>query len=66
MEEVSDEEKLQIAQHYLLNAPPGQFEDVLKGAAPLRESRATTRSLSAASTTSVETAAIPNAPAGLT
>lgn len=30
VEEVSDEEKLQIAQHYLLNAPPGQFEDVLK------------------------------------
>lgn len=33
VEEVSDEEKLQIAQHYLLNAPPGQFDEVLKGKA---------------------------------
>jgi len=29
-EPVSDEEKLQIAQHYLLNAPPGQFTAVLE------------------------------------
>lgn len=29
VEECSDEEKLQIAQHFLLNAPPGQFKDVL-------------------------------------
>uniref|UniRef100_A0A7S1TQR4 F-actin-capping protein subunit alpha n=1 Tax=Phaeomonas parva TaxID=124430 RepID=A0A7S1TQR4_9STRA len=28
-EEVSDEEKLQIAQHFLLSSPPGQFSDVL-------------------------------------
>lgn len=33
-EEISDEEKLQIAQHYLLNAPPGQFTAVLEGVHP--------------------------------
>jgi hypothetical protein len=31
LQEISAEEKLQIAQHYLLNAPPGQFESVLAG-----------------------------------
>lgn len=30
-QEISAEEKLQIAQHYLLNAPPGQFDSVLAG-----------------------------------
>jgi len=28
-EEVTNEEKLQIAQHYLLSSPPGQFQEVL-------------------------------------
>lgn len=28
-EEVTPEEKLQIAQHYLLSSPPGQFHDIL-------------------------------------
>ena len=32
-EEVSDEEKLKIAQHFLLSSPPGQFSDVLQGEA---------------------------------
>lgn len=30
-EEVSDEEKLKIATAFLLQSPPGQFSDVLKG-----------------------------------
>eukprot|EP01031_Cornospumella_fuschlensis_P027282 gene27282-32954_t len=30
-EEISAEEKLQIAQHYLLSSPPGQFNEVLTG-----------------------------------
>ncbi len=29
--QVTDEEKLQIAQHYLLSSPPGQFQEVLTG-----------------------------------
>lgn len=29
VEEVTDEEKLQITQHYLLSSPPGQFHEVL-------------------------------------
>lgn len=29
--QVTDEEKLQIAQHYLLSSPPGQFQEVLNG-----------------------------------
>jgi capping protein (actin filament) muscle Z-line, alpha len=28
---VTDEEKLQIAQHFLLSSPPGQFQEVLTG-----------------------------------
>ncbi len=28
---MTDEEKLQIAQHYLLSSPPGQFQEVLSG-----------------------------------
>lgn len=28
---MSDEEKLQIAQHFLLSSPPGQFQEVLAG-----------------------------------
>jgi hypothetical protein len=31
VEEVSDEEKLQIAQHFLLSSPPGQFHEILEG-----------------------------------
>ncbi len=31
IQEVTDEEKLQIAQHYLLSSPPGQFNEVLTG-----------------------------------
>lgn len=27
----TDEEKLKIAQHFLLSSPPGQFSDVLSG-----------------------------------
>ena len=34
IEEVSDEEKLQIAQHFLLSSPPSQFNEVLDGKAP--------------------------------
>ena len=30
-EGVSNEEKLQIAQHFLLSSPPGQFHEVLTG-----------------------------------
>ncbi len=30
-EELSDQEKLQVAQHLLLQSPPGQFDDVLSG-----------------------------------
>jgi capping protein alpha len=29
VEEISNEEKLQIAKHYLLSSPPGQFQEVL-------------------------------------
>jgi hypothetical protein len=29
--QVTDEEKLQIAQHFLLSSPPGQFQEVLTG-----------------------------------
>ena len=29
--QATDEEKLQIAQHYLLSSPPGQFNEVLTG-----------------------------------
>lgn len=29
-EEISNEEKLQIAQHFVLSSPPGQFQEVLK------------------------------------
>eukprot|EP01039_Chlorochromonas_danica_P004217 gene4219-4634_t len=29
IEEISEEEKLQIAQHYLLSSPPGQFNEIL-------------------------------------
>lgn len=28
---ISDEEKLKIAQHFLMSSPPGQFDDVLQG-----------------------------------
>ncbi len=31
VEQVTDEEKLQIAQHFLLSSPPGQFHEVLSG-----------------------------------
>mmetsp|Transcript_9104 Transcript_9104/g.13703 ORF Transcript_9104/g.13703 Transcript_9104/m.13703 type:complete len:287 (-) Transcript_9104:116-976(-) len=29
VEEITDEEKLQIAQHFLLSSPPGQFQEIL-------------------------------------
>ena len=29
-DDVSNEERLQIAQHFLLSSPPGQFHEVLK------------------------------------
>jgi hypothetical protein len=35
VEEVSNEEKLQIAQHFLLSAPPCQFDEVLAGVCAL-------------------------------
>lgn len=34
-EAISDEECLQIAQHYLLSSPPGQFQEVLTGSKPI-------------------------------
>jgi alpha-ketoglutarate-dependent taurine dioxygenase len=30
LQDISPEEKIQIAQHYLLNAPPGQYGAVLE------------------------------------
>lgn len=36
MLQISNEEKLQIAQHYLLSSPPGQFSEVLSGKGYLR------------------------------
>jgi len=43
--EVSDEEKLQIAQHYLLSSPPGQFHEVLADVKKLVTSELLTDSL---------------------
>jgi hypothetical protein len=31
---ISNEEKLKIAQHYLLSSPPGQFYEILGGRTP--------------------------------
>ena len=29
--QITDDEKLQIAQHFLLSSPPGQFTEILTG-----------------------------------
>jgi capping protein alpha len=46
-EEVSNEEKLQIAQHFLLSSPPGQFQEVLTDVQKLLPSNLLTDALAA-------------------